>query len=126
MHVALSSTAVTPRVDRLEDAGVILGYSARVDYAKLDCGLEAFTELTFTGQTTPDDVGPLAARLPEVEAMYTTAGNHNVLALVRTTDVHHLREVADRLRASGKILSTRTHIVLASHVKVDWHPERGD
>jgi DNA-binding Lrp family transcriptional regulator len=125
LHVALSATAVKRRIDRLEAAGVILGYSVRVDYAKLGWGLEAFTELTFTGTTTPGEMDELAARPPEVEAVYTTAGNHDVLALVRATDVDHLRQVIHRLRATGKILSTRTHVVLASHVKVDWRPLRG-
>ena len=125
LHVALSATAVKRRIERLEAAGVILGYSVRIDYAKLGWGLEAFTELTFTGATTPDEMDELAGRLPEVEAVYTTAGNHDVLALVRATDVDHLRQVIDRLRATGKILSTRTHVVLASHVKVDWRPRRG-
>lgn len=124
-HVALSATAVKRRIDRLEAAEVIVGYSARVDYTKLGWGLEAFTELRFTGETRPDEMDRMAAELPEVEAVYTTAGNHDVLALVRATDVDHLRRVIDRLRATRQVISTRTHVVLASHVKAGWRPERG-
>jgi Lrp/AsnC family transcriptional regulator, leucine-responsive regulatory protein len=125
-HVSLSATAVRRRIDRLEQAGVILGYSARIDYAKLGWALEAFTELRFTGETRPDEMDTVASRLPEVEAIYTTAGDHDVLARVRATDVEHLRQVIDRLRASKRVLSSRTHVVLASHVKAPWRPRRDD
>jgi Lrp/AsnC family transcriptional regulator, leucine-responsive regulatory protein len=65
----------------------------------------------------------IATALPEVEAVYTTAENQDVLARVRATDVDHLRHVIDRLRATHQVLSTRTHIVLASHVKAAWRPD---
>ena len=122
-RVALSPTAVKRRIDRLESTQLIIGYSARVDYAKLGWGLEAFIEVRFTGETRPDEMDHIAAELPEVEAVYTTAGDQDVLARVRATDVDHLRQVIDRLRATNKVLSTRTHVVLASHVRAAWHPQ---
>lgn len=122
-RVALSATAVKRRIDRLEQTQLIVGYSAHVDYTKLGWGLEAFTELRFTGGTRPDEMDRIAAELPEVEAVYTTAGDQDVLARVRATDVDHLRQVIDRLRATKQVVSTRTHIVLASHVKPAWHPD---
>jgi Lrp/AsnC family transcriptional regulator, leucine-responsive regulatory protein len=122
-RVALSPTAVKRRIDRLEETQLIVGYSARVDYAKLGWGLEAFTEVRFTGETRPDEMDRIAAELPEVEAVYTTAGDQDVLARVRATDVDHLRRVIDRLRTTHQVLSTRTHVVLASHVKAAWRPE---
>jgi Lrp/AsnC family leucine-responsive transcriptional regulator len=88
--------------------------------------MEAFTELRFTGETRPDEMDQVAAQLPEIEAIYTTAGNHDVLARVRATDVEHLRHVIDRLRTTRRVVSTRTHVVLASHVKSAWRPVRGE
>ncbi len=121
-RVALSPTAVQRRIQRLEADGVITGYSAHVDYTRLGWGLEAFTELRFTGTTNPAEMDKTAADLPEVQAVFTTAGNHDALVWIRVRDVSHLRDVIDRLRNTGSVVDTRTHIVLASHVKHDWRP----
>jgi Lrp/AsnC family transcriptional regulator, leucine-responsive regulatory protein len=121
--VSLSPTAVKRRIRRLEELGVIAGYTAEVDWARLGWGLEAFTELRFTGTTRPEDMDRTAARLPEALAVFTTAGSHDALVWVRVTDVAHLRGVIAELRASREVVDTRTHIVLASHVKHGWRPE---
>lgn len=121
-RVALSSTAVKRRIDRLEATGTITGYSARVDYSRLGWHLSAFVELRFEGTTTPIEMDRATSGIPEVTAIYTTAGDFDVIALVRAKGVDHLRELIHRLRASGRIVGTRTHVILQSRVKDDWHP----
>lgn len=63
-----------------------------------------------------------AASVPEVSAVYTTAGDQDVIAHVHATSVDHLRQVIHRLRRSGQITGTRTHVILDTHVKHAWHP----
>ena len=121
-HVSLSPTAVKRRIDRLIAAGVITGYSARIDFAQLGWTLSAFVELRFEGTTTPQEMDRAVSGIPEVTAVYTMAGDFDVIALVRARDVHHLREVIHRLRAFGGIVGTRTHVILQDHVKDDWQP----
>ena len=48
-HVGLSAPAVKRRVDRLEAAGISIGYTVRLNHARLGRPLEAFTELRFSG-----------------------------------------------------------------------------
>jgi Lrp/AsnC family transcriptional regulator, leucine-responsive regulatory protein len=121
-RVALSPTAVKRRIERLEAGGVITGYSARVDYGKLGWTLSAFVELRFAGKTSPEVMDHEASRIAEVTAVYTTAGDQDVIALLRARDVEHLRDIINRLRASRSIVSTRTHVILDSHVKESWRP----
>jgi Lrp/AsnC family leucine-responsive transcriptional regulator len=122
-RVALSPTAVKRRIERLEASGIITGYAARVDYAKLGWTVSAFVELRYAGKTSPDQMHREASRVEEVTAIYTTAGDQDVIALVRVKDVDHLRDVIDRLRTSRSIIGTRTHVILDSHVKDGWRPE---
>jgi Lrp/AsnC family transcriptional regulator, leucine-responsive regulatory protein len=121
-RVTLSATAVKRRIDKLEAQGVISGYSARVNYAKLGWSVAAFVMLRFGGKTSPEQMDQEASRIPEVSAVYTTTGDQDVIALVRTKDIDHLRDVIHRLRVSRSTMSTRTHVILASHVKEDWRP----
>lgn len=113
-RVGLSAPAVKRRIDRLEAAGVILGFTTRVDHAKLGRPLEAFTELRFSGDARVDAIAAIAANIAEVEAVFTIAGDPDALAWIRVSDVHELKRVIDRLRNSGDVIGTKTLIVLGT------------
>jgi DNA-binding Lrp family transcriptional regulator len=55
--VGLSASAVKRRVDRLESAGVIVGYAAIVDPAAVGDRLEAFVELYCADSVAPGGRG---------------------------------------------------------------------
>jgi DNA-binding Lrp family transcriptional regulator len=111
-HVNLSSSAVKRRIDRLESTGVIAGYRAVVDQGKLGRQLEAFTELTFAGDTKVSDIAAAAKGLPEVQAVFTTAGDPDALVWISVRDIADLTRVIDLLRRSGQVTGTKTLMVL--------------
>jgi Lrp/AsnC family leucine-responsive transcriptional regulator len=113
-HVNLSAPAVKRRVDRLEAAGVIIGYTTRVDHALLGQPLEAFVELRFAGNTKVDDIANVADGLPEVETLYTIAGDPDALGFLRVRDVKDLKRVIDLLRQQGSVTGTKTLVVLGA------------
>ena len=113
-RVGLSAPAVKRRIDRLEGSGVILGYTTRVDHAKLGRPLEAFTELRFSGDTRVDTIAGIAEGIDEVQAVFTIAGDPDAIAWIRVPDVHELKRVIDRLRNRGDVIGTKTLIVLGT------------
>ncbi len=115
--VGLSAPAVKRRIDRLEEAGVIRGYTALVDHAYLGQSVEAFAELRFAGSTRVDDIEDIALDVPEVQAIFTVAGDPDALAWIRVSDVQNLKRVIDRLRSTGKVTGTKTLMVLSSSVR---------
>ena len=115
--VSLSAPAVKRRIERIEQLGVITGYTTLVDHAKLGRPLEAFAELRFAGNTRVDDIAAVASNLPEVERIYTTAGDPDAVALIRVRDVDHLKRVIDQMRGTGKVVGTKTLMVLGA-----WSP----
>jgi Lrp/AsnC family leucine-responsive transcriptional regulator len=117
-RVSLSAPAVKRRIDRLERDGVITGYTVSVDHARLGLPLEAFTELRFAGTTKVDDIATVGEGLPEVEAVFTTAGDPDALVWIRVRDVDHLKRVVDLLRRSGRVMGTKTLMVLGT-----WTPK---
>jgi Lrp/AsnC family leucine-responsive transcriptional regulator len=110
--VKLSAPAVKRRIDRLEADGVITAYTAVVDHAKLGLPLQAFSELRFDGTVGVDEIAGIAHEIPEVEAVYTTAGDPDALALLRVRDVEDLKRVLDILRRRGA--GTKTLMVLGT------------
>lgn len=121
-RVRLSAPAVKRRIDRLEAAGVILGYTTRVDHAKLGRPLEAFTELRFSGDARVDAIASIGQGIPEVEAVFTIAGDPDALVWIRVSDVHELKRVIDRLRSTGEVIGTKTLMVLGTSPPVS--PDR--
>ena len=116
-RVGLSAPAVKRRVDRLEADGIITGYTVVVDHAKLGQSLEAFAELRFVGTAPVDAIEGIAEDAPEIQALFTVAGDPDALAWIRVSDVHELKRVIDRIRRSGKVTGTKTLMVLGSTVR---------
>jgi Lrp/AsnC family leucine-responsive transcriptional regulator len=111
-QASLSPSAVARRIERLEHAGVIRGYTVIVDESTAGRPLEAFTQLTFAGDTKVASIGAVARGLPEVEAVFTTAGDPDALVWIKVRDVAHLTTVIDTLRRDGNVSGTKTLMVL--------------
>ncbi|MFJ3640075.1 Lrp/AsnC family transcriptional regulator [Streptomyces sp. NPDC090108] len=94
--VSMSPSAVTERVRRLEESGVIRGYSAVVDPERLGLGIMAFVRLRYpTGNYRP--FHDLVASTPEImEAHHVTGEDCFVLKVVA-------RSMRDLERTTGRI-----------------------
>lgn len=111
--VDLSPAPVSRRIERLEQAGVIRGYSAIV--ADQQSGwLEAFTEIRLDGATETGELAEIVVAFEEVEAFYTIAGDPDALVRIRVHDVDHLQRVVNQIRRTGKVAGTKTLIVMHS------------
>lgn len=113
-RVSLSVPAVKRRIEKLEQLQVILGYTTKIDHAKVGRPIEAFTELRFAGGVRVDTIACIADDIPEVEVVFTMAGDPDALAWIRARDVQHLKTVIDRLRNSGRVTGTKTLMVLGT------------
>jgi len=111
-EVGLSAPAVKRRVDRLQEDGVIRGFTAVVDPGALGWTTEAFIAVFCEGRTNPDRIRTAAAKHPEVVAAYTVTGDHDALLHVRVRDTAHLEEALERIRSEGFIAQTRSLVVL--------------
>lgn len=114
--VGLSVPAAKRRVDGLRELGVITGFTARVDYTRLGWGIEAFTEIRYTGTTDIETITEGAAAVPEIQSVYTVAGDPDALVRVRVRDIPHLHRVINTLRRSRRVTGTKTLMVIRA-----WH-----
>jgi DNA-binding Lrp family transcriptional regulator len=110
-EVGLSTPAVKRRVDRLEHAGVIRGYTTIVDPAVLGWGLEAIVELRFEG-VPPADATRSLHSTPEIVSAFTVTGDFDVIMRMRVRDTAHLQETINRLRRQPEVATTRTTVIM--------------
>ena len=111
-QVSLSASAVTRRIERLERTGVIAGYTVVVDHRKAGRPIQAFTEVRFAGTADLQEIKETAMQLPEVQAVFTTAGDPDALVWLQVPDVERLGQVIEQLRRRGRVTGTKTLIVL--------------
>ena len=111
-RVRMSAPAVTERVKRLEDAGVIAGYRMEVDPNALGLPVAAYVRIRPAPGQLPK-IAELAARTPEVIECHRITGEDCFLLKVHVPKVVDLEEILDRFLALGQ---TTTSIVQSSPV----------
>jgi DNA-binding Lrp family transcriptional regulator len=111
-RVNLSPAPVKRRIDRLEQLGVITGYTVSVDHALIGPTIDAFTELRFAGDADIDEILAAVEEIPEIREVFTMAGDPDALLRIRVDDVEHLKAVVNRLRRTGRVTGTKTLMVL--------------
>jgi Lrp/AsnC family leucine-responsive transcriptional regulator len=111
--LGMTGPAAAERVRRLEERGVIRGYSALVEPTAVGLTLTAFVAVTLE---RPQHRAAFLARvgeLSEVQECHHVAGDDDYLLKVRCRgpiDLDHL--VSDRLKGVPGVARTRTTIVL--------------
>ncbi len=109
-RIHLSAPAVADRVRKLEEAGVITGYEARVDPRRTGQPVLAFIQLRCAlGHCLLKT--STAEAYPEVVEVHKLSGAHCTLLKVRTASLQHFEGLAERIGEHGTI---ETHIVLST------------
>jgi Lrp/AsnC family transcriptional regulator, leucine-responsive regulatory protein len=111
-RVGLSASSVHERVRKLEQQGVIRGYSANVDPRALGLFVTALISASPLEPTQADDLPDRVREFPEVEDCYSVAGDANYVLKVRTGTTTDLEDLIRRLREKAGV-STRTTIALS-------------
>ena len=111
-RVGLSAPAVAERLARLEEDGVITGYTAKIDPRALGYELSAVIRIRPAPRELKK-VAELAQRTPEVVECNRITGEDCFIFKLHLRDVDHLEEVIDRFVPYGQ---TTTSIVQSSPV----------
>ncbi|MEU6113243.1 Lrp/AsnC family transcriptional regulator [Streptomyces sp. NPDC047117] len=109
-EVNMSASAVTERVRRLEEAGVIRGYAAVVDPERVGLPVLAFVRLRYpNGSDEP--FHDLLDTTPEILEAHHVTGDDCFIIKVAARSMRHLEEVAGRIGALGAVT---TNVVYSS------------
>jgi Lrp/AsnC family transcriptional regulator, leucine-responsive regulatory protein len=92
-QVNLSQPAVTERVHKLEEAGVILGYHAKVSAQAMGFAISAVVRV---GRCDFERMKQLMQSLPEVRNAYNVTGEDSWIAEICVRDVPHLDRVVSQ------------------------------
>jgi Lrp/AsnC family leucine-responsive transcriptional regulator len=111
----LSTPAVAERVRRLEETGVITGYHAVLNTAKLGIPIRVTVRLTIPGGELQISRTVAALKeLSEINRCHRITGAESFLIEANVVSVRHLEALIDRLSVLG---ATSTSTVLSSPVE---------
>jgi Lrp/AsnC family leucine-responsive transcriptional regulator len=113
--VGLSQPAVAERIRKLEERGVIKGYAAHVDAAKLGKDITAFIGVSIEHPKYFEGFAKKVLALPEVLEAHRVAGQDSYILKVRTRNTQTLDTLlVETLRVIAGVTRTHTTIVLTS------------
>lgn len=114
-QVGLSKTPCQQRVRRLVESGVIVGFRAIVDPAKVGKDHVAFTEvkLSDTREAALNQFNAAVRQIPEVEECHMIASSFDYLLKVRTSDIRKYRIVlGEEISNLPHVASTSTFVAM--------------
>ena len=112
-NVFLSSPAVSARIKQLENDGVITGYRAELDHAKLGCFITAFINIAMDG-SRKNEFYKFAEDCPNVIECNFITGDYSMLLKVAFPTTFELDVFVGELQKFGK---TQTTIVFSTPIK---------
>lgn len=113
-RLPLSHSAISRRIKRLEEAGVLTGYRASVNRSALGLGVRAFAGLARDNATALDDICAALKELPEVVSCWIVTGDHDIMIEVLARDLDQFAEIMlKKVQKVRGVAATRSTFVMA-------------
>ena len=115
--VGLSAAPTLERVKKLEKAGIIESYHAKVNPQKIGLGFSALISLSLTRQkdNSMTNFKTMINDIPEIVECYTVSGNFDYFLRVVCPDMDRYLELNDQLIESMEgVANINSHVVLAT------------
>ncbi|MFY7865969.1 Lrp/AsnC family transcriptional regulator [Roseateles sp.] len=110
----VSRGTVSNRITKLEDSGVIVGYTVKLRPDVTPNEITAWTSIAVEGNKTREVISILLGE-PGVSGLFDTNGRWDLLAELRAATLGELAEVLERVRLIKGIGATETSIHLQSY-----------
>ncbi|WP_432406460.1 Lrp/AsnC family transcriptional regulator [Wukongibacter sp. M2B1] len=109
--IGLSTTATKERIKKLEQEGIIKGYTAIIDSDKAGMDITAFISVPI-GDFAIDKMAEFLSGIPEVLECHKVTGDTCYLIKVKTKNTKKLEQLIDKINNVAK--STYTYLVLST------------
>jgi DNA-binding Lrp family transcriptional regulator len=108
----LHPNTLLQRIKRLENKGVIRGYTTIVDYTKLGYEMQAIVFIkTIMEDGWEEEIKPISD-FPEVSSFMFLSLDHDAAIILRVKDMEELSKTLKKIQANKVVLNTTTHMIL--------------
>ena len=117
-RLGVSRSTVQDRVRRLEQSGVISGYTVTLGDEFAEEGVRAFVTIAIEPQKSTD-VTAMLKRLPALDSLHTVSGKFDLVAVARSASPPEMDKVLDEIGRVPGVMRTESAIILST--KLDRH-----
>ncbi len=113
-HLGVTRATVNAHLARLEETGVIQGYTVRLGENHPERPIRGVTMIKVEGQMT-EQVKKRILALPDIECVHHTNGQWDLIAEISAPDMAHFDALLSQIRDIGSISYSETHLLLSTH-----------
>ena len=113
--LGIARTTVVARIARLEAAGVLVGYTARLGSEAQGRGVQAFVGITVSPKAGREVVKRIT-RLPELHQLASVSGEFDYMAVLQADSTVRLDALLDEIGEIDGVIKTTSSVVLALRV----------
>lgn len=111
-RVSLSVSSVTERIKKLEENGTIERYTVLLNGEAIDCGTDAYFEVTLKSPSFSDDFTETVCAFCEVLRCDLIAVEYDYLLFVSCSDINALDALRSKISKINGVKSIRVRLVL--------------
>lgn len=112
--VNLSRSAVSERIKKLEQSGIIRGYQVLLSESQKE-GVSAYFEIQHRCPRCADVVHVFQT-IPEIITCRGITGDMDLLVYVRASSMKRLHEIREYIDAQTDIIKIKTHVVMSEWI----------
>ena len=118
-EIGMSIPAVTDRIKKLQESGVIMGFTALLDHRKMGRDVSAFITVISESSAHYSDVVLQANKTPEIVQCFTTTGNGSHVLLAVTENTTSLEKLLRIIQGWPGVMRTETQMILSSYKSIN-------
>lgn len=112
----ISAGTVHVRVKKMEDAGIILGSSLSIDYAKLDYHFTAFIGILLTKSNRTQEVLKELITIPNVIEASVISGKYNIFCKIRAKNTEDAKRIIYQIDDIQDVMRTESMISMEEYI----------
>ncbi|WP_371376017.1 Lrp/AsnC family transcriptional regulator [Sporomusa aerivorans] len=114
-YLGLSAPAAAERVHKLEQQGIIRGYTALIEANRVGLNLAALVSVTLERPEHRQEFLQFVGATPEIQECHHTAGDEDYILKVCCKDTRHLEKLLSHdIKGICGVIKTRTTVILST------------
>ena len=118
-EISMSIPAVADRIKKLQESGVIMGFTTLLDHRKVGLDVSAFITVVSESSSHYSDVVRQSNKTSEIVQCFTTTGNGSHVLLAITENSTSLEKLLRIIQGWPGIMRTETQMILSSYKNIN-------
>ncbi|MDY3548462.1 winged helix-turn-helix transcriptional regulator [Riemerella anatipestifer] len=115
-NLNVSAGTIHVRVKKMEDAGIILGSSLKIDYEKLDYTFTAFIGILLTKSNRTQEVLKQLEEIPNIIETSVVSGKYNIFCKMKAKNTEDAKNVIYRIDDIEDVMRTESMISMEEYL----------